>query len=417
MAGRILDNKKAFFVRRVGRVSLVEVGAELFVIITGSHTVDDIVLFLGVEENGVDVFDRASIFLNPETDAKTVAVTVDVVVVAVFGDAQVRFCLGVSLGNLHRTEERIARSDCELVCAYIEIRDDGQVTVIVARNLVERKRVAVLVQENRVLEVCAERNRNDHRIESLVAVELFSCGQGFFRHGDCDYSRRDFELFAGNKVPLDVSRRSVATGALDERDVREFCGRDFFECDCSCLDVALADAGAVERTCDAERVALVKIVRAEVEFEACILFELCFGDVERLQVRLVFFDGDRLVGGLRVFRIADLQGIVTGSDAVDGVLAVFVRGGGLDGGHAGGNVRCRNQVHPCACSGRSVFVDDDACDGRAGFCFREYAGVVLVGAGGEKRCEGKNPCYINNLKVHHALTSGSRLENRCKFIW
>ena len=84
-----------------------------------------------------------------------------------------------------------------------------------------------------------------------------------------------------------------------------------------------------------------------------------------------------------MFRIADLQGIVTGSDAVDGVLAVFVRGGGLDGGHAGGDVVCREEAYFCAYDRGSVSVHDDACDGRAGFSFREHAGMVLVGAGGE----------------------------------
>lgn len=106
VAERILDNiviGVIILVSRVSGVSLAEVDTEIFGIVSGSHAVDDIVIF-GFQENGIDILDCASVFLNPETDAEAGAVTVDVVVEAVIGDEQVLFCLGVSLGDLHRGE-------------------------------------------------------------------------------------------------------------------------------------------------------------------------------------------------------------------------------------------------------------------------------------------------------------------------
>ena len=205
----------------------------------------------------------------------------------------------------------------------------------------------------------------------------------------------------------------------DKCNFRRFHRRNFIKRYGSGLDVFFADGDAVERARDAERVAFDKR-SINLELEACVLFDRCFA-LERLPVRLVVFDGDGLIAGLRMFRVANLQGVVACGNAVDRILAGLVRRGGLDRGHAGGDVVCRNQADLRACDGGSFGVLDktfDARNSRPGFSFREDAGVVVFGTGGERDqcCEGENPC-VQSLKVHHALTSGSRFENKCKFIW
>ena len=207
-------------------------------------------------------------------------------------------------------------------------------------------------------------------------------------------------------------------GFTDKRNVREFHRRNFADGYCSGFDALVVNSDAVERTRDAERVALVERVGAELELEACILFEACRG-LELLRVRLVVFDGDGLVAGLSTFRVADLQGVVACGNAVDGVFAGLVCGGRLDGSHACGDVVCRDEAYLGACDRLAFFVCHgafDTSDGRAGFRFREHAGVVFFGACGENRGECECACDMNELEVHHAFTSGSRLENRCRFI-
>ena len=207
-------------------------------------------------------------------------------------------------------------------------------------------------------------------------------------------------------------------GFTDKRNVREFHRRNFADGYCSGLDALVVNSDAVECSRDAERVALVERVGAELELEACVLFEACRG-LEFLRVRLVVFDSNRLVAGLGAFRVADLQGVVASGNAVDGVFTGLVRGGRLDGGHAGGDVVCRDEAYLGACDRLAFFVCHgafDAGDGRAGFRFREYASVILFGTCGENRGECESASDMDEFEVHHAFTSGSRLENRCRFI-
>ena len=395
---RILQGVMVFGIVFAFRRSFINFGAEQVRFTSDFYAEGNIAFFLtGIHVDGIGCA-RQAVLRYPETDSKNAAERLPAFVL---DDAHAGGCFAESLVNLHRLDGRFAWGHSERVCSDIDAWDDGQVLRVarVVFELVECKRVAVVAKKDGIRDARLESDGDNHGIEFCLVDPVVCGAQGVLRDDDRNANFRNFELFARSEIPQDVLRDGVRVfvRSLDERNLREFHGRNFVEDDGSGFDILVLYGDAVERARDAERVAQVELVGAELEFEACVFFELYFGDGLRLQVGGAFFDGNGLVAGLRVVRVANLQGIVACGDAIHRVLAVVVCRGGLDGGHAGCNVRCRDEVYLGACDRVSAFVLDgtfDACDGRAGFSFREHAGVVLVGAGGENRCEGKNPCCI-----------------------
>ena len=418
VAGRVLPRVVADGIVGIRGIPLVKFGTKFIRFRSGFYAEGDIAFFF----TGVDIYRilgaRQAVLGYPETDAENVAERLPAFAI---GDAHAGFCYSGRFLDLRWPDDGFAGRYRERVCTDIDVRDDGQVLgiVLVVLDLVKRERVALVAKKDRVLESRVERDGDDHGIECRLVVQQFGLLHDVFRYDDWNLDGRDFERFAGDEVPLDVLRRGFAVGLADKRDVRKFHRRDFVDRYGSGLGALVVNGDAVERARDAERVALVERVGAELELEACVLFEACRG-LELLRVRLVVFDGNRLVAGLGMFRVADLQGVVACGNAVDGVLAGLVRRGGLDGRHAGGDVVCRDEAYLGACDRLALLVCHgafDACDGRAGFSFREDACVVFFGTGGEKRCcESECARDVEKLEVHHALASGSRFENRCRFI-